>query len=75
MVAILPFLLSPVGRVLAGAGGVLLLIVAFGSHQRSIGAAKAVAKIEKATNDAIGKANTAGSKSASGRGLQLGYRD
>lgn len=73
MAAILAFLLTPIGRMLAGAGGVLLLIVAFGSHQRSIGAAKAVAKIEKATNDAIGKAHRAGSKSASGRGMQLPY--
>jgi hypothetical protein len=75
MGALLAFVLTPIGRMLAGGGIVALLIVAFGSHQRSIGAAKAVAKIEKATNDAIGKATSAGSKSAAGRGVQLDYRD
>ena len=75
MGAVLAFILSPIGRIVAGAGSVLLLIVAFGSHQRSIGAAKATAKIEKATNDAIGKATSAGSKSAAGRGVQLNFRD
>lgn len=76
MVTILSFLLTPLGRWAAGAGGVLLLVVAFGSHQRSVGAQKAVAKIEKATNDAIGKAATAGDKSRAGRGmLNPYYRD
>lgn len=75
MASVLAFILTPLGRILAGGGGVLLIVFAYGAHQRSIGAAKAVAKIEKATNDAIGKANSAGSKSAAGRGLQLGYRD
>jgi hypothetical protein len=61
---------------LAGAGSVLLLIVAFGSHQRSIGAANVVAKIEKATDNAIGKAASAGDKSRAGRGmLNPHYRD
>jgi hypothetical protein len=67
--------MTPIGRMIAGAGGILLLVFAFGTHQRSIGAAKAVAKIEKATNDAIGKANSAGAKSRSGSGLRLEYRD
>ena len=75
MGAILAFVLTPLGRMIAGGASVLLLIVAFGSHQRNIGAAKAVAKIEKATNDAIGKANSAAAKSASGRGMQLPFRD
>lgn len=46
----------------------------FGIEQR--GAQKAVAKMEKATNNAISKAHTAGNKSAAGRGMyDLEYRD
>lgn len=73
--AILTFLLSPLGRILAGAGGVFLIVFAFGAQQRSIGAAKAVAKIEKATDNAITKAHSAAAKSASGRGMLIQFRD
>jgi len=76
MGAILAFLVTPIGRMLAGAGGVLLIVVAFGSHQRGIGAAKAVAKIEKATNHAVNQARRAGDKSRAGGGLLvIPYRD
>jgi hypothetical protein len=76
MAAFFAFVLTPLGRMLAGAGGVLLLVVAFGSHQRGIGAAKAVAKIEKATNHAVNQARRAGNRSKSGGGmLNLPYRD
>lgn len=74
--AILTFLLSPIGRLIAGAAGVLVIVSVFTSHQRSIGAAKAVAKIERATNEAVSKAQSAGSKSRAGGGvLDLPYRD
>ena len=75
MAAIFAFVLTPLGRMLAGAGGVLLLVVAFGSHQRGIGAAKAVAKIEAKTNEDVHRAGNAGRKSATGVGVQLNYRD
>lgn len=75
MVTILSFLLTPLGRWTAGAGGILLMVFAFGAHQRSIGAAKATAKIEKATDNAISKANSAAAKSASGRGVLIPFRD
>lgn len=42
MAAILAFLLSPIGRIVAGAGVVASLVFAFGAQQRSIGAAKVV---------------------------------
>jgi hypothetical protein len=55
-------------------------LVAFGgwrlwdvSKQRAIGAEKAVAKIEKATNDAVKKADAAGRKSAAGGGVRNPY--
>lgn len=47
MAAILAFLLTPIGRAVAGAGGVLLLVWSFGVHQQSKGAAKERAKIER----------------------------
>lgn len=64
-------------------GRILILVFACGvaflvnnSHQRGIGEKNAVAKIEKATDNAIEKAHSAGSKSASGHGVQpLTYRD
>lgn len=46
----------------------------FGIEQR--GANKAVAKMERATSNAISKAHSAGNKSAAGGGVQdLRYRD
>lgn len=76
MAAVLAFLLTPLGRLVGAAAGVFFVIVAFASHQRSIGAEKAVAKIERATSNAIGKANSAGHKSAAGGGVfNPRYRD
>lgn len=76
MAAILTFLLSPLGRMLAGAGSVLLLIVAFGVHKESKGVAKERARTQQATNHAISQAHTAGDKSRSGSGVrQLPFRD
>lgn len=76
MAAILAFLITPIGRMLAGAVGVFFLITMFASHQRSIGAAKAVAKIEKATDHAVNQARRAGDKSRAGGGmLVIPYRD
>ena len=42
MAFILPFLLSPIGRLIAGGVSILILVTAFGAQQRSIGAAKVV---------------------------------
>jgi hypothetical protein len=70
------FLATRIGRY-AFAGGVFVaLFVGYTMQQRRIGAEKAIAGIEKATDDAIGKAHRAGSKSRSGTGgLQLNFRD
>jgi hypothetical protein len=74
--AILSFLLTPFGRWAAGAGGVMLMVFAFGAHQRSIGAGKAVAKIEAKTNADLNRADRAARKSAAGGGVRdLPYRD
>ena len=76
MAAILAFLITPIGRMFAGAVGVFFLVTMFASHQRSIGAAKAVAKIEKATDNAVDQAKRAGNRSKSGSGVfELPYRD
>ena len=73
---ILSFLATRAGGIVAG---VLFALVALGVnnlHQQRKGAEKVVAKIEKATNDAISKANSASAKSAAGRGVgELDYRD
>ena len=73
---ILSFLATRTGGIVAG---VLFALVAFGInnvHQQRKGADKLAAKMEKATNDAISKANSASAKSAAGRGVrELDYRD
>ena len=70
------FLLTKTGRMVAGAGGVLLMIWMFGVHKEMKGAAKERAKIAGATNADINRANTAASKSAAGGGVYgLPYRD
>lgn len=64
-----------------GAGvAILVALVAFDRvriwNAEARGGEKVAAKIEKATQNAIGQANSAGSKSRSGRGLfELPYRD
>lgn len=76
MVTFLAFFLTPLGRIAGAVLGVILAVMVFASNQRNIGAAKAVEKIEKATNHAIQKADRAGDKSASGGGvLNKYYRD
>ena len=47
MGAVLAFILTPIGRMLAGGASVLLLVWSFGVHQQSKGAAKERAKIER----------------------------
>ena len=46
----LTFLLSPIGRLVAGAGGVLLLVWLFSVQQQSKGAEKERARIERAAD-------------------------
>ena len=78
MIAIIGFLSSTIGRVLVGAAGILALWVAFASHYQSKGAAKAVAKMEKATTHATNQGKRAADLSRSGgvRGTtDPGYRD
>ena len=53
----LAFFLSPLGRYIAAGLGAVALLSGFVMRERNIGAAKAVAKIEKATNNAIDKGN------------------
>ena len=73
---ILTFLATPLGRGAIVVAALVLALIVNNSHQREIGAKKAVATIEKATNDAIDKAATAGNKSAAGHGVRpLSYRD
>lgn len=75
MAFFLSFLISPLGRIIAGAGGVLIIVFAFGAQQRSIGAAKAVAKIEAKNHEAVSIAGKAGaaSRSPSARGVRDPY--
>lgn len=78
MIAVIAFLSSTIGRVLVGAAGILALWVAFAWHYETKGAAKAVAKIEKATTHATNQGKRAADLSRSGgvRGtVDPGYRD
>jgi hypothetical protein len=50
-------------KYLAFAFGLLASVLAFAVHERNQGAAKAVAKIEKATNHVITKSNEAAQRS------------
>ena len=61
----LAFFLSPLGRYIAAGLGAVALLSGFVMRERNIGAAKAVAKIEKATNNAIDKGKRAAAASAS----------
>jgi hypothetical protein len=70
------FLLTRTGRMIAGAGGVLLMVWAFGMHKEYQGAKKERDKIAGATNADVNRANNAGSKSRNGiGGVQLKFRD
>ena len=70
------FLLTRTGRMIAGAGGVFLLVWMYGVHKEKDGGKKVADKIERQTNADITRANNAGSKSASGGEVYgLPYRD
>jgi hypothetical protein len=75
MAAILAFILTPLGRLIAGGAMIAFLVFAFGAQQRSIGAAKAVAKIEAKNNEAVSIAGKAGaaSRNPSSRGVRDPY--
>ena len=76
MGAILAFLLTPIGRMIAGAGSVALLVWGFGVHKENQGAKKERARTQQATDHAINQANSAGAKSRSGGGVRdLPFRD
>lgn len=68
-----PFFLTPIGKILGTVGIVAVAWFAFARHYETKGAAKAVAKIERATDDAVYKARRAGTKSAGGSGVRLPY--
>lgn len=73
MMSIVAFILSPIGRIVAGVSAIGLFVVAFAYDQRSRGAEKAVAKIEKATQHAVSKADRAGHRSRTGSGVRDPY--
>jgi hypothetical protein len=55
-------LLSPLGRAGIAFIGIIILATIFGAQQQSIGAAKVVAKIERADNVKAGKIREAGDR-------------
>lgn len=67
------FILSPLGRVLAAVLAVGVFLSAFAYDQRTRGASTAVARIEKATSNAVSKADRAGARSRTGSGLRDPY--
>lgn len=76
--AIIPFLITPLGRWAAIGAMILAAWIGFASHYRKQGAERVEARIEKATNDAVKKAARAGNKSSDpqSRGvLNPNYRD
>lgn len=70
MISIISFLLSPLGRIVAAGLGIVVFVSAFAFDQRSRGAASAVAKIERQTNEAVSKAHSVRDASASRRGMR-----
>ena len=56
---ILPFLASRLGQGVTIAVALVIALIVNNAHQRSIGAEKVVAKIEKATNENVKKAEAA----------------
>lgn len=76
--SMLLWLASPLGRLVAGIGAVLVFVSAFAYDQRQRGAEKAVAKVERNNVQLSQKAGSAGRKSLdpSTRGvLNPYYRD
>lgn len=56
---ILTFLATPIGRGAIVVAALVLALIVNNSHQRSIGAEKVVAKMERATNENVKKADAA----------------
>lgn len=77
MGAFIGMILSPLGRWIAGAAGVLIVFVAYSADQRSRGAAKALEKVERNNAVVSQKAESASRKSRDpyARGMFLEYRD
>ena len=76
--AIIPFLITPLGRWAAIGAMILAAWIGFASHYRKQGAERVTAQVEKATNEAVSNAASAGNKSADpqSRGvLNKYYRD
>jgi len=72
----LALICHPWARIAGAVVGVVGIWFAFASHYEQRGASKAVAKIEKANNNAVAKAHRAGKRSADGGGvLNPYYRD
>ena len=59
MVTFLAFFLTPLGRIAGAVLGVILAVMVFASNQRNIGAAKAVAQMERAADANANKAERA----------------
>jgi hypothetical protein len=73
---VLSVLLTPIGRMIAGAGGVLLLVWMYGAHKESEGAEKQRVKTERATDADVNRARRAGAQSRDGLGQRkLQFRD
>lgn len=76
MIWVLELAASKVGMAVIFVASCVVALIVNNAHQRSIGAEKVVAKIEKATNETLSKAKSAGAKSAAGSGVrELSYRD
>lgn len=59
MISVLAFLSSRLGQGVVIVTALVLALIVNNHHQRAIGAEKVVAKIEKATNENVKKAETA----------------
>ena len=59
MISVLAFLSSRLGQGVVIVSALVLALIVNNHHQRAIGAEKVVAKIEKATNENVKKAETA----------------
>lgn len=62
--AIIPFLITPLGRWAAIGAMILAAWFGFASHYKKVGAERVTAQVEKATNEAVSNAASAGNKSA-----------
>lgn len=64
MPGLLAFLATGLGRWTAIGGMMFVAWFGFASHYKKVGAERVTAQIEEATNEAVSKANSAGSKSS-----------